>query len=249
MTEQLAHTPTTVFGRDAWRDAIQCLYFADQTPLTQPANPSKPFEVLVSGFFSRSNCHVIITTNDGARVSATIEPTDLVQEPLERFTLSANDPVEHPGNIALRDLQGWLGMPLDAIVGLAGLSASTRAFWRNNPAAPIRPSKTGRFLRLHTAIGLLVGEQGVEKARLTLRGEGWLAEAFDERRLIELETRVRNELMPDGLQAPAYLSRGGLTRKQLRARMLADLGDERAQQDLEREITRVQPSHDAPESP
>lgn len=249
MTEKLAHTPTTVFGRDAWRDAIQCVYFADQTPLTEPASRSEPFEVLIRNFFSGSNCRVFITTDAGMQTSAVIEPTTVDQELVEAAFPATDGPAEHPGNIALRDLQGWLGMPLDTLVGLAGLSASTRAFWRNNPTAPIRPSKTGRFLRLHTAIGLLVGNQGVEKARLTLRGEGWLSEVFDERRLIELETRVRNELMPDALQPPAYLSRGGLTRKQLRARMLADAGNERAQQDLERTTTRLRPGHDAPESP
>lgn len=245
MTEVLANGPTTVSGRDTWREAIQCVFFADETPVTRPFNRSEPFEALLQGPFSQTSCRIVAATVDGVWTHESNGPFTIE----ESAPAPTGGPVEHPGTIALRDLQEWLDMPLDSIVGLAGLGASTRAFWRNNPTAPVRPSKTGRFLRLHTAIGLLVGAQGVERARLTLRGEGWLSHDLDERRLTGLEARVRNELMPEGLNAPAYMSQGGLTRRQLRAHMLANTDNEQAQQALEQTATRLLPGHDAPESP
>lgn len=120
----------------------------------------------------------------------------------------------HPGTEALDQLQEWLGLPLDGIVAVVGLSGSTRQFWRNNPTAAVRPSKAGRLLRFRTAVGLLVGSVGLEQARHMLHSEGWL-QPLDETRLVALEARVREQLSPGPLVAPPGL--GDLTREQLLA--------------------------------
>lgn len=244
ITEGIVSAPTTVSTKDAWRDLVQCAHFADETPLTRPAQRSEAFEALLSGLLAPSRYLIAVT-------SIVEEWTSFETVGVAADAASDQVPAtaEHPGNVALRDLQTWLQMPLDSIVGLAGLSASTRAFWRQNPSAPIRPSKTGRFLRFHTAVGLLVGSQGPDQARATLRGEGWLNGVFDEDRLVELETRVRNELVPQGLQAPAYLARGGLSRRELRSRMRKSLGAELNQQQGERATTRLQAGADVPKTP
>lgn len=120
----------------------------------------------------------------------------------------------HPGTEALDQLQDWLALPLDEIVAVVGLSGSTRQFWRNNPTAVVRPSKAGRLLRFRTAVGLLVGSIGLERARHVLHDEGWLR-PLDEVRLVALEARVREQLSPGPLLAPPGLE--GLSREQLLA--------------------------------
>jgi hypothetical protein len=134
----------------------------------------------------------------------------------------------HPGTEALQQLQEWLNLPLDEIVSIVGLAPSTRQFWRNNPTAEVRPSKAGRLLRFRTAVGLLVGDVGIEQGRHILHGEGWL-EPLDEARLVALEARVREQLSPGPLSAPPGLT--DLSREQLLA--AAHPSGEAAQRRLE----------------
>ena len=260
MTELLQRDEdvTTVSGHDRWASVLNV--FADATPLTRPTTSTRTFDLL-RWMFRQRNAYTqewasrpahmkdaIYVLIDGNLVALTLGrtvayATDQASLPApasDHDTVSADLPEvsdDHPGTAALRDLERWLGMGLDAIVRLASLSPSTRAFWRENPTAPIRPNKAGRLLRLHAAVGLLVGEVGLEHANRALRGEGWLAEPFDEDRLVRLEVRVRQALLPEGLQPPAYLDHGGLTRKELRARALADPEDEKAQLAVERAST------------
>lgn len=135
----------------------------------------------------------------------------------------------HPGTEALDQLQEWLGMPLDDIVAVVGLSPSTRAFWRRNPAAAVRPGKAGRLLRFRTSVGLLVGTVGAEQARHVMHDEGWL-EPLDEARLVAFEARVRRQLAPGPRVAPAGLA--GLSRAQLLG-AVTDRDEEVAQRRLE----------------
>ncbi|GAA1477098.1 hypothetical protein GCM10009623_15440 [Nocardioides aestuarii] len=135
----------------------------------------------------------------------------------------------HPGTEALDQLQGWLNMPLDDIVAVVGLSPSTRAFWRRNPTAAVRPGKAGRLLRFRTSVGLLVGAVGAEEARHVLHDERWL-EPLDEARLVALEARVRRQLAPEPPIAPAGLA--NLSRQQLLA-AVTDRDGEVVQRQLE----------------
>ena len=132
-----------------------------------------------------------------------------------------------PWEAALDDLQGWLGLSLDELVRLVGLSPSTRAWWRQHPDAPIRPTKAGRLLRFRTAVGLLVGELGLEAARSKLHESGWLTHQLDEQRLATLEADVQHVVSGE-LDAPPALT-AGLSRAQLVA-ALADVEPELAQQ-------------------
>ena len=135
----------------------------------------------------------------------------------------------HPGTEALDQLQAWLGLPLDDLMGIVGLSTSTRQYWRNHPEAAVRPAKAGRLLRFRTSVGLLVGALGVEQARHVMHAEDWL-KPLDEARLVAFEARVRAELSPEPRRAPAGLA--GLTRSQLLAGV-ADRTEEVAQRRLE----------------
>ncbi|GAA2165135.1 hypothetical protein [Pedococcus bigeumensis] len=136
---------------------------------------------------------------------------------------------KHPGTQALEQLQSWLALPLDDIVAVVGLSPSTRQFWRNNPSAPVRPAKAGRLLRFRTAVGLLVGDIGLDRARHLLHSEGWLT-PLDEAQLVALEARVREQLSPGPLTAPPALA--ALTPEQLLAAVKPHTG-EAAQRRLE----------------
>lgn len=140
-------------------------------------------------------------------------------------------PAAHPCTTALVDLRSWLDLPLDDLVSLAGLSPSSRQYWRENPDAPVRPGKAGRLLRLHAAVGLLVGSVGLDEAQAALRREGWLDERLDSTRLASLEDHIRRIVRPSGLSMPAHLA-GGLTPELLA--QVADPDDELLQQDSER---------------
>lgn len=135
----------------------------------------------------------------------------------------------HSGTEALDQLQKWLGLPLDDIVTVVGLSPSTRQFWRNNPSAAVRPGKAGRLLRFRTSVGLLVGAVGAEQARHVMHDEGWL-EPLDEARLVAFEARVRRQLAPEPRTAPAGLA--ALSREQLLGAVMGR-GGEVAQRRLE----------------
>lgn len=138
---------------------------------------------------------------------------------------------EHPGTTAVAELRDWLDVPLDSIVSLVGLGPSTRAFWRNNPDAPIRNSGTKRLLRFRTAVGLLVGGLGRDQARLRLNATGWLDRVSDMIGVAAFEAWVHHELQPEPLEAPAHLS--ALTRQQLEALAVVPEG-EFQRQDSER---------------
>lgn len=124
----------------------------------------------------------------------------------------------HPATAAVNDLRSWLNLPLDTLVACVGLSPSVRQFWRQYPESSVR-DKTGRLLRLHTAVGLLVGAVGADHARSALSSEGWLAQPLDDSRLVQLEARIRGILRPGPLTMPAHLA-GGLT-----AELLAQVSD------------------------
>lgn len=130
------------------------------------------------------------------------------------FPDAPSSPAKHPGVQALEQLQDWLGLPLADILSVVRLSPSTRQFWRNNPRAPVRPDKAGRLLRFRTAVGLLVGALGLERARHALHSEGWL-KPLDEARLVAFEARVREQLTSGHVTAPDGLA--ALTEKQLLA--------------------------------
>lgn len=115
------------------------------------------------------------------------------------------DSPPHPATIATAELSEWLGIGLDAAVSLVGLAASSRQYWRENPEAPIRPGKAGRLMRLHTAVGLLVGAVGVPQAQARLRSGRWLDSAIDDDQLIALEQWVGNIVDPTDFSAPAFL--------------------------------------------
>ncbi len=215
--------PTTVTGRDVWRDEVQAT-FPDVTPVIRPSVPSESFDALVEAFFVRRAATVVV----GGDVRVVVHDASPELRALTGSLTSSDSQAQavHPATSATAELAGWLQMPLDAVVELAGLASSTRAHWRNNPTAPVRPSKSGRLLRLHTAVGLLVGEQGPDRARATLHAGGWLTKPLDESRLADLEAYVRDVLLPEGLQPPAYLRNDGLTRDQVLARTTAGAPDE-----------------------
>jgi hypothetical protein len=241
MSDLLERAPeSTATSRDVWRDKVLAV-FTDATPVTRPSVPSAPFlalDTLVNYITARlgtplvGDPHSVSRTRSGALGSA-LNKTD------------AREGSVHPGTRALAELQGWLNLPLDQLVELAGLSASTRAFWRGNPTAPIRPGKTGRLLRLRAAVGLLVGSIGLTASRALLHREGWLDEPFDESRLVALEARVQQQLIPGGLVAPAHLRE--MTRDELAAAVVGE-SDEPAQLQLDREqAVQLDPDDDAGE--
>jgi len=252
MTELLERPDeeTTVSGRDLWRSVVA--KFEDGTPLTVANVGRSGHFVMWANIASGAHSyvyhvrHATLGDRDDV-VFALLGPVDdpaarqlvaltMVEEP---FHDDVEAPAEHPGTTALRDLQAWINMPLDAIVTLAGLSPSIRSYWRQHPTAPVRPTQGGRLLRLHTAVGLIVGEIGLEQARSVLHNEGWLTGTYDEKRIVQLEVRLREVLLPEGLQPPAYLTGGGLTREQLRARVLGDTAHEHNRQTVERSNHRL----------
>ena len=219
MPDLLERRPeATVTSHDVWATHLIAA-FGDGTPVTRPAVKSETFEALVGLFNAR----------------------------LQAYSAHP-DPVSHPGTEALRQMQEWLNLPLDRIVQVAGLGPSTRAYWRSHPTAPIRRGKTGRLLRLRSAVGLLVGTLGPERARALLHAEGWLGEPMDESRLAALEARVREQFVPGGLRPPAQLV--GLSREERRARALRGTQDDLDQQSRERETAaQLGPDDYAPEEP
>ena len=205
----------------------------DATYVTIPLVPVGPSDA-VRALLRRS-------TELVARVTYEVDRDDLMRRALT-VPLPSPHVTKHPGTQALEQLQTWLSMPLGDILSIVGLSVSTRQFWRNNPTAPVRPAKAGRILRFRTAVGLLVGQVGPERARHLLHSEGWL-KPLDEVRLVALEARVRDQLAPEPLTAPAALA--ALTPAQLLA-AVASSGDEAAQRVLESSRD-VVPAASAPE--
>ena len=237
MTEVLDR-PTTVTGFDVWRDDIQARSPAE-TPVAVPVEKSESLDRLLHSVFSGTSGRVVVVTSQDELVHGS-NVAELVRV---MFAPHASEKM-HPATTATDALGEWLQMSLDSVVALVGLSPSTRAHWRNNPKAPVRPTKSGRLLRLHSAVGLLVGNLGLERARARLLTEGWLSEPLDEQRLAVLEAEVRDVHLPGGLQPPAYLLEGGLSRHQVLARM-ADSSTDDAHQRL---IETPEPMDDAAES-
>lgn len=252
MTELLEHhdEATTVSGRDLWLSVVA--EFEDETPVTVHSGRigagvgarinsargaySYVYQVRHATIAdTKEVVHALLSRADEPGASELVVLTMLA----DPHHYETGAPAEHPGTLALRDLQGWTNMPLDAIVNLAGLSPSLRSYWRQHPTSPVRPSQGGRLLRLHTAVGLIIGELGLDQARAVLHSEGWLAGQYEERRLVQLESRVRESLMPGGLQPPAYLAGSGLARDQLRARVIGNITDEHNRQSVERENHRL----------
>lgn len=197
-------------GLDAWA--------ANPTPVTAPTGRSEPYEALLSTSAGPS-----VWTLVHRNVTALITGATITE--VRPGMLSA--PAVHPGTAALDDLQAWLSLPLDELVRLVGLSPSARAWWRQHPDAPVRPAKAGRLLRFRTAVGLLVGELGMEAARSKLHKGGWLKDHLDEQRLATLESAVQDSLSGE-LKAPPALT-AGLSRAQLAA-AVDGVEDELAQQ-------------------
>lgn len=162
---------------------VESDFLSEGTPLIRPKHPSVAFEAVIRASMIGS----------------------------QRYWVETSD--EHPCTTAVAELREWLDMPLDTVVSLVGLAPSTRAFWRNNPEAPIRNSGTKRLLRFRSAVGLLVALSGREQARARIASAGWLQRVGDTDGLVSFETWVHNEIDPDPIVAPAYL--GGLTRQQL----------------------------------
>jgi len=236
MTEVLDR-PTTVTGFDVWRDDIQAK-LPTETPVVRPAGKTESLDRLLHSMFTRTSGRVVVVTSQDDILQGS-DVAELVR------VIFAPHPSEgsHPATTATDSLAEWLQMSLDSVIALVGLSPSTRAHWRYNPKAPVRPSKSGRLLRLHSAVGLLVGSLGLERARAKLLTEGWLSEPLDEQRLAALEAAVRDVHLPGGLQPPDYLLEGGLTRSQVLAR-LADSSADDANQRL---IETPEPMDDAAE--
>ncbi len=231
--------PTTVTGHDVWRDDIQAK-FPTETPVVRPVGKTESFDRLLHSVFTRTSGRVVVVTSHDGLVISGSDAAELV-----RSIFGPNQPeTVHPATAATDALAEWLQMSLDSVVAIVGLSSSTRAHWRNNPNAPVRPTKSGRLLRLHSAVGLLVGNLGLERARAKLLNENWLSEPLDEHRLAALEAEVRDLHLPGGLQPPAYLLEGGLSRDEVLARM-ADSSLDEAHQRL---IETPEPMEDAPES-
>ncbi len=266
---------TTVSGEYRWTPSVAA--FADATPVTRPAVHAQSYDLL-SSFFRRQLFGSWSRMSHGEPVRLMIptylvavsadDPGAMTGRPVTVALFGGypdgpeidlhvtalldeggEEPGDHPGTIALRELQEWTGLGLDALVALVGLAPSTRAYWRNNPTAPVRPTKAGRLLRLRSAVGLLVGDAGLETARLILRSEGWLDEALDDGRLGELELRVRQVLLPEGLKPPAHVPTG-LSREELLARAIGDRADadaETSQRNSETSGTSYLRGDDAPE--
>ncbi|MDN4172605.1 hypothetical protein QWY28_06600 [Nocardioides sp. SOB77] len=227
MTEVLDR-PTTVTGHDVWRDDIQAK-FPTETPVVRPVGKTESFDRLLHSVFTRTSGRVVVvTSNDGVVIHGS-DAADLVQA---MFGPNQAEKT-HPATAATEALAEWLQTSLDSVVALVGISPSTRAHWRKNPDAPIRPSKSGRLLRLHSAVGLLVGELGLERARAKLIADNWLSTPLDDQRLSALEATVRDALLPDGLQPPAYLLGGGLNPNEVLARMAGSGLDEAHQRLLD----------------
>lgn len=227
MTEVLDR-PTTVTGHDVWRDDIQAK-FPTETPVVRPVGKSESFDRLLHSVFTRTSGRVVVVTSQGGLI---IHGTDTAELVRAMFGPDESEKV-HPATAATDALADWLQTSLDAVVGIVGLSSSTRAHWRNNPDAPVRPTKSGRLLRLHSAVGLLVGNLGLERARAKLLNENWLSEPLNEQRLAALEAEVRDVHLPGGLQPPAYLLGGGLSRDEVLARMADSSLDEAHQRLIE----------------
>lgn len=122
----------------------------------------------------------------------------------QRYWVEGSD--QHPCTAAVAELRDWLDLSLDSVVSLVGLAPSTRAFWRNNPDAPIRNPGTKRLLRFRTAVGLLVGHLGRDEAQARLMATGWLERVGDTEGLVAFEAWVRQQIDPSPLVAPAHLS-------------------------------------------
>lgn len=176
----------------------------DGTPVTFPLGPTPATEVY----------HVLVEYTSRA---IRAQPVSLV-----RPTTAA--PNVHPGTAALAELQEWLQMPLDEIVAIVGLQASTRQYWRLKPAAAVRPSKAGRLLRFRTTVGLLVGAVGLDRARHLLHDEGWLGRTLSEADLAALEARTRQVIQPVGPIAPSRL--GHLSTEELRNLAMSNDGED-----------------------
>lgn len=151
----------------------------------------------------------------------------------------------HPATNATEALSNWLGLGLDATVALVGLAPSARQFWRDRPSAPIKPEKAGRLIRLHTAVGLLVGHIGSAQARSRLQAQGWLDGQLDDAGLRALEAWVGDIVAPTDFIPPPFLS-AGKSKRQLR-KMVTSPKAELAMQAAERQKRVVRgeagPSH------
>lgn len=238
MTEVLDR-PTTVTGHDVWRDDIQAK-FPTETPVVRPVGKTESFDQLLHSVFTRTSGRVVVVTSQDGVV---VHGSDVAEFVRVMFGPHQSEKA-HPATAATDALAEWLQMSLDSVVALVGLSSSTRAHWRNKPDAPVRPTKSGRLLRLHSAVGLLVGNLGLERARAKLHNENWLSEPLDEQRLAALEAEVRDVHLPGGLEAPAYLLGGGLSRDEVLARM----ADNRLHEAHQRLIETPEPMDDAAES-
>lgn len=166
---------------------------ADGTPLIRPKHPSAAFDAVL-------------------RVAAIDS---------QRYWVEGSE--QHPCTAAVAELRDWLDVSMDSVVTMVGLAPSTRAFWRNNPDAPVRSTGTKRLLRFRTAVGLLVGGLGRERARELLTETRWLTRVSDTDGLVAFESWVRRELDPEPMVAPSHLS--GLTRQELAALAVVPEGE------------------------
>jgi hypothetical protein len=254
MPELLERTPeATAPSHSVWLDRL-IADFGDSTPVSRPAVRSDSYDALAELITARVRAYLdpaVLLDVLGAFGAGRVEVSAAsIARALERAGRPELTPTAaHPGTEALQQLQEWLNLSLDHIVELAGLGPSTRAYWRKNPTAPIRPGKTGRLLRFRTGVGLLVAEVGLETARARLHSEGWLEQNMDEPRLVAFEAWVHEQMTPGGPTPPTYL-RHGLSREELRARALRGVDDEVAQLAEDREkVTQLGLGDDAPEEP
>lgn len=243
----------TAPSQDVWRDRLVA-DFGDSTPVSRPVVRSDSYDALAALIAARVRAYLdpgvlaeMLTVVGSGAVG--VSASAILRAAIPRGADANVVGEDHPGTEALRQLQEWLNLPLDHIAQLAGLAPSTRAYWRNNPTAPIRPGKTGRLLRFRTSLGLLVAEVGVEAARDGLHSQGWLDQRMDEPRLAAFEAWVHRQLTPEGLVAPEYLRRG-LSREELRVRALRSVNDEAVQLTKDREkVIQLRSGDDAPEEP
>ncbi|GAA4885059.1 hypothetical protein GCM10025788_26450 [Serinicoccus chungangensis] len=221
MSDLLQRTPVSDDSAQAKAASALDAWAEDVTPVIPPPGTVEPFLALLtsspqfSGWTRVRRNLTVVTTVAPSRTDPPTEP-------------GSSSP--HPGTAALEELQGWLGLSLDELVRIVGLSPSTRAWWRQHPDAPVRPNKAGRLLRFRTAVGLLIGELGLQKGRAKLHEGGWLSGRLDDRRLGGLELAVQ-QLISGELQAPNALT--GLTRDELIA-AVSDVEDELVQQTHEK---------------
>ncbi|MHB8394330.1 MAG: hypothetical protein ACYDC5_07485 [Candidatus Dormibacteria bacterium] len=100
--------------------------------------------------------------------------SELIADQPVTMALDQVDPSgEIPANRASHaaaELAQWLDIPVDDVMGRAGLAVSTYYHWRRHPDSHLRRSTGQRLFRIHAVVDMLCREFGAEQMRIWLSG-------------------------------------------------------------------------------